>query len=261
MKNFLKLLSMSCLLVSALYFSIDSFISYRETRPLEVIRSARNKTVMVYTTADVEQLNLKFTKDGVKIEMSTRTITVLGAGVYISPNGHVLGCAHVVDFKKIRRVIVRDNWGNEVEAEVLFKDVRKDLSVLKVPLKRTPYARLQSPRSLRVGQLVYAIGNPHGLEFSVSRGIVSALNRDLKENDNYNLIQTDSPVNPGNSGGPLFDVNGGLVGIVILKAPYADGLGFAVDPGAIIEFLTKFRGIDRTIPREQTSGFLAAWGF
>lgn len=259
MKKFLKLVFAAILVTGTLYYSIDSMLVYKESKPVDVIRSAKNKTVMVYVTADTEQLNLKMTKDGFKLERTTVTVSVTGAGVFISPNGHVLGCAHVVDFKKIHSIKVRDNWGHVVDAELLSKDDKKDLSVLKAQLSRTPYARLQDPRSLRVGQQVYAIGNPHGLEFSVSRGIISALNRDLMP-DAYNLVQTDSPVNPGNSGGPLFDSNGGLVGIVILKAPYADGLGFAVDPGQIIEFLTRFRGIDRTIPKEQTSGFLAAFG-
>src|SRR5204862_6213300 len=92
----------------------------------------------------------------------------------------------------------------------------------------------------RVGQLVIAIGNPYGLDFTVTAGVVSALNRSLPLDRNTklsNLIQTDTPINPGNSGGPLVDVRGRVVGITTAILPFAQGLGFAIPAGTALEVI------------------------
>src|SRR5204862_3974425 len=107
----------------------------------------------------------------------------------------------------------------------------------------------------RVGQLVIAIGNPYGLDFTVTAGVVSALNRSLPLDRNTklsNLIQTDTPINPGNSGGPLVDVQGRVVGITTAILPFAQGLGFAVPVSTAYEVIARVsaqhrQGLDRGV--------------
>jgi S1-C subfamily serine protease len=152
----------------------------------------------------------------------------LGSGVIYSSDGYILTNAHVV--AGAARVVVSLPDGRRMPAGVLGSEPAKDLAVLRVAEGRLPVAEL-SASPLRVGQLVVAIGNPFGLDFSVTAGVVSALNRSLPTGPGQQLeqlIQTDTPINPGNSGGPLADVRGRVVGITTAIVPWGQGLGFAV---------------------------------
>lgn len=152
----------------------------------------------------------------------------IGSGVIYSSDGHILTNAHVV--AGANRVMVTLPDGRKLPAGVLGAEAGQDLAVLRVAAGNLPVAEL-SATPLRVGQLVVAIGNPYGLDFTVTAGVVSALNRSLPINSTQkleHLIQTDTPINPGNSGGPLVDVQGRVVGITTAILPFAQGLGFAV---------------------------------
>lgn len=152
----------------------------------------------------------------------------LGSGVIYSSDGHILTNAHVV--AGASRVTVTLPDGRKLPAGVLGAEPQNDLAVLRVVGGGLPVAAL-SAATLRVGQLVVAIGNPYGLDFTVTAGVVSALGRTLPLNANQkleHLIQTDTPINPGNSGGPLVDVQGRVVGITTAILPFAQGLGFAI---------------------------------
>lgn len=152
----------------------------------------------------------------------------LGSGVIYSSDGHILTNAHVV--AGASKVVVTLPDGRRLPAGVLGAEPDKDLAVLRVSDGRLPVAQL-SAASLRVGQLVVAIGNPFGLDFTVTAGVVSALGRSLPTGPGQQLdqlIQTDTPINPGNSGGPLVDVLGRVVGITTAIVPWGQGLGFAV---------------------------------
>jgi len=230
---------------------------------VRIAEETQPKTTMVEVDAVVEVMTLTFTKKGLEIGKSTQTVTLRGSGVFISPNGHVLSCNHLFDVGEIKATRVCDYYSECSDAELLAQDGRKDLSLLKVERSSpTPYARLADPRFLRVGQEVVAVGNPYGLDFTVTRGIISALNRDLDENG-YNLVQTDAPINPGNSGGPLFNMDGELVGINVRGVRGGDGLGFSAESGQIIEFLAKFRGLEKVfkMPKGPWAGLLDALGF
>ncbi|NOK63624.1 MAG: PDZ domain-containing protein [Chloroflexi bacterium AL-W] len=152
----------------------------------------------------------------------------LGSGVIYSSDGVILTNAHVVAGSSRVKVTLPD--GRSLPAGVIGAEPAQDLAILRVGVKGLPVAQL-STAPLRVGQLVVAIGNPYGLDFTVTSGVVSALERSLpltRDQKLEHLIQTDTPINPGNSGGPLVDVQGRVVGITTAILPYAQGLGFAI---------------------------------
>jgi S1-C subfamily serine protease len=152
----------------------------------------------------------------------------LGSGVIYSSDGHILTNAHVV--AGASRVLVSLPDGRQLPAGVLGSEPANDLAVLRVAESGLPVAHL-SAAPLRIGQLVIAIGNPFGFDFTVTAGVISALNRSLPTGPGQQLeqlIQTDTPINPGNSGGPLADVLGRVVGITTAIVPWGQGLGFVV---------------------------------
>jgi S1-C subfamily serine protease len=165
--------------------------------------------------------------------VSIRADNGLGSGVIYDSSGLILTNAHVVD--GARSVAVRLSDGRRLEARVLGRDVGFDLAVLQVDANGLPAAPLGDSSALKVGQFVVAIGNPYGLDSTVTTGVVSALNRPLSEGQQsyaQPMIQTNAAINPGNSGGPLVDLQGNIVGInTLVAAPQgfpAQGLGFAV---------------------------------
>jgi S1-C subfamily serine protease len=152
-----------------------------------------------------------------------------GSGVALTPDGYVLTNAHVAG--RSGRLGVRLPGGEEAPGEVVGADERTDLAVVRAEARGLAILPLAEDRSLRVGELVLAIGNPLGFERSVSVGVVSALYRALPTPQGGlldGLVQTDAAVNPGNSGGPLLDAEGRVVGVTTAMIPWAKGMGFAV---------------------------------
>ena len=156
-----------------------------------------------------------------------------GSGVVITPDGFMLTSAHVVESRRGRpRVQATFTDGREVAARVIGTDPLSDLAVLRADGEALPPAELGDAATLRVGQLVVAIGNPHGFSGSVTAGVVSALGRSLPTRAGAvarvvdDVIQTDAALNPGNSGGALVDGHGRVVGINTAVAGV--GLGLAV---------------------------------
>src|SRR6266849_1958308 len=153
-----------------------------------------------------------------------------GSGVVVTPDGFLLTSAHVV--QRARRVTATFTDGREFEATVVGRDPLSDLAVLRAEAGDLTAAELGDAERLRVGQLVVAIGNPHGFAGSVTAGVVSALGRSLPTRSGANVrvvdnvIQTDAALNPGNSGGALADGRGRVVGINTAVAGV--GLGLAV---------------------------------
>ena len=157
----------------------------------------------------------------------------LGTGIIVSKKGYILTNEHVSGDDNC---YVTMPSGNITKADVVWYDKNLDLSILKVNEKISSYANLGNSEDTKIGEEVYAIGNPIGYEFqrTVTFGIISALNRTIKleENNDYvymsNLIQTDATINPGNSGGPLVNKQGQVVGINSVKITSAEGIGFAI---------------------------------
>ncbi|HYS81045.1 MAG TPA: trypsin-like peptidase domain-containing protein [Anaeromyxobacteraceae bacterium] len=152
-----------------------------------------------------------------------------GSGLILSSDGYLLTNAHVARERGPLRV--RLSAGEPVAAERVGVDLRTDLAVLRIAAPGLQPLALGDSRNLAVGQLVIAIGNPLGFDRSVTLGVISALYRTLPAPDGGafdGLLQTDAAVNPGNSGGPLLDDGGAVVGVTTAKLPWAHGMAFAV---------------------------------
>jgi len=153
----------------------------------------------------------------------------LGSGFIITSDGTVLTNAHVVDHAKTVRVKLTD--GREFKARVIGVDDPSDVAVLKIDATNLPVVQIGDSDKIRVGEPVLAIGSPYGFDNSATSGIVSATSRSLSGDNYLPFIQTDAAVNPGNSGGPLFDVNGQVIGInaqIYTRTGGYQGLSFAV---------------------------------
>jgi S1-C subfamily serine protease len=152
-----------------------------------------------------------------------------GSGVMFSPEGYLLTNHHVVgDAEKVR---VRLHDGQEVTGRVVGNDPWSDLALVRADGETFPYAPLGDSGKLKVGQLVVAIGSPLGFESTVTAGVVSAVGRTLRSVTGHlvdNVIQTDAALNPGNSGGPLVDSRGRVVGINTAIIQPAQGICFAI---------------------------------
>ncbi len=152
-----------------------------------------------------------------------------GSGVIVAPDGYVLTNHHVVQSAGLLRVTLTD--GTSMGAVPVGSDPSSDLALVRAEGTGLPYAALGDSGELRPGQLVIAIGNPFGVQSTVSTGVVSALGRGLRNRDGRlieNIIQHTAPLNPGNSGGPLVDSRGRVVGINTAIIPAAQGIGFSV---------------------------------
>ncbi|MGC9456195.1 MAG: DegQ family serine endoprotease [Halothiobacillaceae bacterium] len=153
----------------------------------------------------------------------------LGSGFIISEDGYILTNAHVIDGADTITVRMQDQ--SEHEAEVIGQDVRTDIALLKVDADDLPTVEIGNSEDVRVGEWVLAIGSPFGLEHTATHGIVSAIGRNLPSENYVPFIQTDAPVNPGNSGGPLFNAEGEVIGInsqIYTRSGGYMGLSFAI---------------------------------
>lgn len=218
----------------------------------EMLENATDSVVGVSRLKD--NGNTVFTQNGVS-QMG------IGSGVIISESGYILTNEHVSGAKYGSCYVTMED-GKNYNANVIWSDSNLDLAIIKINMKCVNYAKLGDSDSLRVGESVYAIGNPIGFEFqkTVTSGIVSALNRTIifneseqsaiknennysrnNENDIYmsNLIQTDATINPGNSGGPLINNDGEIIGINTVKITSAEGIGFAVPVNVIKPIIQK----------------------
>jgi serine protease Do len=179
-----------------------------------------------------------------------RRVNSLGSGFVIDPSGIVVTNNHVIAEADEVHVIFND--GTRLKAEIVGRDQKTDLAVLKVnadrPLKSVKFG---DSEKLRLGEWVIAIGNPFSLGGSVTAGIVSARNRDINSGPYDNYIQTDAAINRGNSGGPLFNLDGDVIGIntaIISPSGTSVGIGFAVPSktaNAVINQLREFKEVRR----------------
>ncbi len=150
----------------------------------------------------------------------------IGSGVIVSRDGYILTNAHVVRGTNQLTVTLLD--GRTFSGTVVGSDATADLAVVKVPASDLPLAQLGNSASLQPGDWAIAIGNPYGLNFTVTVGVVSATGRSLHDGSDEQFIQTDAAINPGNSGGPLVDLGGQVIGINTAEFRGAKGIGFAI---------------------------------
>jgi S1-C subfamily serine protease len=206
----------------------------------EISRASSEATIMV------EELQSKIIELYEKVRDSVVSITAvkildflfvrepvsgLGSGFIVDERGIVVTNAHVVEgYEQITATL---SSGENMEASIMDVDPHYDIAFLRIPRSNLRPLPLGDSDKLRVGQFVIAIGNPFGQVLggpSLTFGVISGLGRSLRtEGKIYeNLIQTDAPVNPGNSGGPLIDLEGRAIGITTAMIPFAQGIGFAI---------------------------------
>ncbi len=172
----------------------------------------------------------------------------LGSGFIISADGYVLTNAHVVEAAEEITVKLTDK--RELKAKVIGSDRRTDIALLKIDANGLPFVRFGNPERLRVGEWVVAIGSPFGFENTVTAGIVSAKGRSLPQENFVPFIQTDVAVNPGNSGGPLFNLRGEVVGInsaIYSRTGGFMGLSFAIPIDVANDIVQQLKSVGRVI--------------
>lgn len=170
----------------------------------------------------------------------------IGTGIILSDNGYILTNQHLAKNKNSKVTVTLDD-GDAVQGKVIWVEKNLDLAIIKIEKENLTPASLGDSSNIKIGESVIAIGNPLGLEFqrSVTSGIVSGLNRSIMFEENGNnifmedLIQTDASINSGNSGGPLINSNGDVIGINTVKITTAEGIGFALPINVIKPILEK----------------------
>ena len=201
---------------------IPSYLEGRERNAAELYEQVVPTVVTIFTSQQV------FTKVGEEAQRG------MGSGVLISSDGHVLTAAHVVDGSDV--IVVKMHDGSMHKAELLFSEGSADIALLllKAPAPDLPHAALGDSDLLAVGQAVYVIGAPYGLENSYSLGNISGFREFNRLYDGTILaefIQTDAAINSGNSGGPMFNSKGEVIGIssrILTESGGFQGLGFVV---------------------------------
>jgi serine protease Do len=172
-----------------------------------------------------------------------RRVNSLGSGFIIDPAGIVVTNNHVIAEADEINVVFAD--GTKIKAEIVGRDTKTDIAVLKITPDRTLKAvKFGDSDKLRIGEWVIAIGNPFGLGGSVTAGIVSARNRDINSGPYDSYIQTDAAINRGNSGGPLFNLDGDVIGVntaIISPSGGSIGIGFAVPSKNVVPVIDQLR--------------------
>ena len=182
------------------------------------------------------------------LSTATESELGLGTGIIVSENGYIVSNAHVTG-EKYSTCYIKIEGKDTYTGTVVWADTDLDLSITKINADGLDVAELGTSKESRVGETVYAIGNPIGYEFrrTVTSGIISAINSTVKLEENgtevymTDLIQTDATINPGNSGGPLIDLNGRVIGINSVKITSAEGIGFAVPVDVIKPIIERFK--------------------
>ena len=226
------------------------------TRTLEESKAASKEIADVIEEVSQSVVGIsKIKSNGNSIFFSDAASTLgLGTGMLVTDNGYILTNEHVCGGKYSTCYVTLEN-GKTYSGNVVWADSDIDLAIVKINVKSLPFCTLGDSDNIRVGESVYAIGNPIGFEFqrTVTGGIISALDRTIKiteekaESYMEDLIQTDATINPGNSGGPLINLNGEVIGINSVKITSAEGIGFAVPINIvkpIIEKLTNNETIE-----------------
>lgn len=197
-----------------------------------------NSTDDINTIAAVAKKSMSsvvgITTIGVQQDMfGLRDVEGVGSGIIVDSNGYILTNSHVINDGDSKSITVLFENGEKLEGRTVWNDPVLDLAMVKVETTGLPTATLGDSDTLQVGEIAVAIGNPLGLEFqrTVTSGIVSGLHRSIQIDANNiieDLIQTDASINGGNSGGPLLNGKGDVIGINTAKIKTAEGLGFAI---------------------------------
>ena len=210
----------------------------RRTAIVRAIESCRDSVVNIHGE--------KYVSDS-SDESEDRRVNGMGTGVVIDARGYAVTNFHVVD--GVREIEVTLASGRTVAARLVSHDRRTDLAVIKInTVEPLPVIQLGTSDDLLIGETVLALGNAFGYEHTVTRGIISALHRnvDVSPTQRYeDLIQTDASINPGNSGGPLLNINGEMIGINVAVRAGAQGIGFAIPVDSVLRIVTGLLSVER----------------
>lgn len=252
-----------CFALLAAVLIIDDFANITETK---IIESERTIFVREHDSESgiltIPEISDKVKPSVVGIRITTVSGSGVGTGIIMSENGYIATNAHVVENAQTVKVIMLD--GSEHEAKIIGRDTLSDLAVVKIEGEGYPAAEFGKSEELIVGEPAVAIGTPAGLELAgtVTSGIISAINRNVKIFDEttgalqktMTLIQTSASINKGNSGGPLINEKGQVIGINTLKlADGYDGIGFAIPIDGALEILNKIIETGTDISESNTS--------
>lgn len=249
------------LLIAVLF--IDGFANITETK---IIEHERTIYVREFDSESgvltIPEITEKVKPSVVGIEITTKSGGGIGTGIIMREDGYIATNAHVVENAETVKVIMQD--GSEINAEIIGRDELSDLAVVKIEGEGYAAAEFGKSEEIIVGELAVAIGTPAGLELAgtVTEGIISAINRNVKIYDDITgalqktmtLIQTSASINKGNSGGPLINDRGQVIGINTLKlADGYDGIGFAIPIDGALVILNKIIETGEDIVENNTS--------
>lgn len=211
----------------------------RLTPVVQAVRDARPAVVSIQ--------GQKIVTDPTAAGDASRQVNGMGTGTIVDERGYILTNYHVVS--DVRRIEVTLDDGRGYTADLVAFDAEADLAIIKIPTtRRLATIRLGTSSDLMDGESVIALGNAYGYEQTVTRGIISALGRDVEVSDtqSYNdLIQTDASINPGNSGGPLLNIDGEMIGVNVAVRAGAQGIGFAIPIDDALKIATKLLNVQR----------------
>jgi serine protease Do len=212
-------------------------LNLRHTVVVDVVQKTKDAVVNISTTYIVQQRMNRgpFWQDIVNVPANS-----LGSGFIVHPDGYVVTNNHVID--RAREISVELADGRKLPAELISADPDNDLAILKVNSdKPLPTLPLGDSADILIGEPTIAVGNPLGYSHSVSTGIVSAVHRELKDDETglsiKDLVQTDAAINPGNSGGPLLNAYGQVIGINTAIRSDAQNIGFAIQVNRLRELI------------------------
>ena len=210
----------------------------RRTAIVRAIETSRDSVVNIHGE--------KFVSDSGD-ETEDRRVNGMGTGVVIDTRGYAVTNFHVVD--GVREIEVTLASGRTVAARLISHDRRTDLAIIKIDtVDPLPVIQLGTSDDLLTGETVLALGNAFGYEHTVTRGIISALHRnvDVSPTQRYeDLMQTDASINPGNSGGPLLNIKGEMIGINVAVRAGAQGIGFAIPVDSVLRIVTGLLSVER----------------
>ena len=218
--------------------SVNAAENIRRTAIVRAIESCRDSVVNIHGE--------KYVSDS-SDDAEDRRVNGMGTGVVIDDRGYAVTNFHVVD--GVREIEVTLASGRTVAARLISHDRRTDLAIIKInTTEPLPVIQLGTSEDLLIGETVLALGNAFGYKHTVTRGIISALHRnvDVSPTQRYeDLIQTDASINPGNSGGPLLNIKGEMIGINVAVRAGAQGIGFAIPVDSVLRIVTRLLSIER----------------
>ena len=231
-------LLLATILAFAACHSVAPAEDLRRTAIVRAIESCRDSVVNIHGEKYVSNSS---------DESEDRRVNGMGTGVVIDARGYAVTNFHVVD--GVHEIEVTLASGRTVAAHLISHDRRTDLAVIKIDtVEPLPVIQLGTSDDLLIGETVLALGNAFGYEHTVTRGIISALHRDVDVSPTQryeDLIQTDASINPGNSGGPLLNINGEMIGINVAVRAGAQGIGFAIPVDSVLRIVTGLLSIER----------------